>query len=107
MICEHCKTDFEAKRADARYCSAKCRVTANRVADKCNTVTDNKCNKPAVVTDKPANYGLEDCQCMHCTSARANKSKNTINHGPYKQFGRLEAKEVNRVALPGDIDYAA
>jgi len=44
--CLNCGVQFEAKRVDARCCSAKCRVTLNR---KRNIVTDN----PDIVTDKP------------------------------------------------------
>ena len=43
--CENCGEEFEAKRADAKYCSAKCRVAANRNNVTDNSVTDN-------VTDK-------------------------------------------------------
>lgn len=45
MICNTCGKEFESKRADARFCSGKCRmarlrsVTDNLVTD--NSVTDN------------------------------------------------------------------
>ncbi len=29
-VCDQCGVEFEAKRADARYCSPKCRVAAHR-----------------------------------------------------------------------------
>ena len=98
MECIVCNQVFEAKRADARYCSAKCRVTANRNKD---AVTDNS------VTDKlPANYGLDDCQCKHCQQACSRGAQGSIiNHGQWKPIGELQPKEVNRVALPGDVDY--
>ena len=53
--CIVCKGVFEAKRADAVYCSAKCRVAANRnkAAVTDNSVTDNK---EVVVTDNPLEY---------------------------------------------------
>ena len=48
MICSVCKVEFEG-RSNAKYCSPKCRVAANRnikdsVTDKSvtDTVTDNK-----------------------------------------------------------------
>ena len=48
--CQQCNQEFESKRTDAKYCSAKCRVTANRVTDN---VTDN----PAVgVTDNKPTF---------------------------------------------------
>ena len=30
MICHHCRQSFEGKRADAKFCSARCRVAFNR-----------------------------------------------------------------------------
>ena len=54
MKCEVCGREFEAKRSDAKYCSAKCRVKAKRLS-----VTDGELSvtKPALsvtgsVTDK-------------------------------------------------------
>jgi len=32
--CQHCGNTFSPKRSDARYCSAKCRVYANRKANR-------------------------------------------------------------------------
>jgi len=52
MKCSQCGKEFQAKRADARFCSGKCRierlrsVTDNLVTD--NSVTDNG----KIVTDK-------------------------------------------------------
>jgi hypothetical protein len=28
--CDHCGTEFQAKRSNARYCSTRCRVAAHR-----------------------------------------------------------------------------
>lgn len=53
----------------------------------------------------PANFGQPDCECKHCKQARMNKSKLVINHGQYKPRDQLAANEVNRVSLPGDVDY--
>jgi hypothetical protein len=58
-----------------------------------------------VIPVRPANFGLFDCQCMHCRQNRANGSKLVINHGPAKAIGKLGPNEVNRVSLPGDVDY--
>jgi hypothetical protein len=99
--CAYCGVLFEAKRADARYCSDKCRVTANRnKSDRLNVtpVTDN-------VTDKPANFGMDNCECRHCRAVKSNKSNHILNHGQYKPAGELAPGELNRVALPGDVDY--
>ena len=38
--CSQCLNSFDSKRP-ATYCSAACRVTANRVTDKSKVVTDN------------------------------------------------------------------
>jgi len=55
-ICKQCKAEFEAKRADALYCSSQCRKTANRDANR--AVTDKS------VTDNVSQINLELCQ--HC-----------------------------------------
>ena len=99
-ICKQCNKEFEAKRADAVYCSANCRVTANRVTDK--SVTDNP---PVCVTDNPYPGG-PDCTCGMCKNKVINKSSKIINHGPYKTAANLKENEINRVPIPGDIDYA-
>ena len=44
--CKQCQNEFESSRSDAVYCSAKCRVTANR-------------NKTGDVT---ANHTVEQCK---------------------------------------------
>ena len=44
MKCIHCDKEFKSKRATAKYCSDKCRVTAGRLS-----VT----NKPLSVTKEP------------------------------------------------------
>jgi len=48
---------------------------------------------------------LVDCTCMHCQTNRANGSRHSINHGPWKSAGELAANELNRVPLFGDVDY--
>ncbi len=53
----------------------------------------------------PANYGLPDCECQHCKSNRASGSRYFLNHYTYKAAGHLSSNELNRVALPGDVDY--
>ena len=55
------------------------------------TVSDDVCTP-----DKP---------CMHCQSKNQHKVPLVINHGPYKSAGELADNEVNRVSLPGDLDY--
>ena len=46
MDCMHCGNEFEAKRSDARYCSAKCRQQAKRLS--VTDVTDNVTDKLSV-----------------------------------------------------------
>ena len=42
MKCQHCQSEFTAKRSTARYCSAKCRVAASRsVTDEPVSVTES------------------------------------------------------------------
>jgi hypothetical protein len=51
------------------------------------------------------NFGQPDCECHHCRNNRKSGSKKVLNHGPYKTAGELAENELNRVALPGDVDY--
>ena len=62
-------------------------------------------DKVAEMYGKPLNFGLPDCACGHCQQARVNGSKNTINHGAWKSASQLGKHELNRVTLPGDVDY--
>lgn len=57
------------------------------------------------VTAKPAHYGTPDCACQHCRQVAGSGSHHTLNHGPYKTATQLAPGELNRVALPGDVDY--
>jgi len=61
---------------------------------------------PCVTPKYPSEYGLPGCACMMCRAKRSNKSNAIINHGPYKRADRLSPNELNRVPLPGDIDYS-
>ena len=47
--CKHCGQVFVSKRVDAKYCSARCRVTANR-------------NKTGGVTDTGVDHSVAWCQ---------------------------------------------
>ena len=87
----------------------------------CNTVTkvgaqpeqinpntqpeQTKANKPEQ-SEQPANFGQPDCDCKHCQQHRDTKgSKLTLNHGAQKTANGLGEHEINRVSLPGDVDY--
>ena len=47
--CKQCQNEFESSRSDAVYCSARCRVTANR-------------NKTGGVTDTGVDHSVAWCQ---------------------------------------------
>ncbi|MHC4121953.1 MAG: hypothetical protein ACYSSI_00135 [Planctomycetota bacterium] len=93
----------------AKWCSGKCKQAAYRNSKR-NTVTVTPpksvtADEPESVTVRPENYGQPDCQCMHCQTNRANGNRHTINHGSHKLHHELGPRELNRVTLPGDIDY--
>ena len=120
QICKQCGIEYEAKRSDSKFCSSKCRVTFNRlvvtfVTDNPDSVTltqGSVTDSPVTVTGGmtpegwsdilPANYGEEDCACLHC---QQNSGKKILDHGVYKDFSVLGENEMNRISLPGDVDY--
>jgi len=53
----------------------------------------------------PANFGLENCECLHCRANKSSGNKHIINHGIWKPASKLAANELNRHSLPGDVDY--
>ena len=85
------------------YCSDKCRKQAGRNSDKPNSDTAQEQTRTSVV--RPANFGEPDCECMHCQTNRVNGNRHVINHGAWKPAKELGKKELNRVTLPGDVDY--
>ena len=116
--CIQCNTDYEAKRASSRFCSPNCRVKYNRLSvteDEVSvtdiSVTSLSVTEPELsvteqsVTEDPYPGG-PNCQCMMCQQNRTRTKPLIINHGQYKQGFELAENEVNRVPLPGDIDYA-
>ena len=61
------------------------------------------CETPAgLVNAVPVRYGMQDCKCRHC---KQSKGRHKINHWARKPADELEKNEVNRVSLPGDVDY--
>ena len=58
------------------------------------------------LSPKPPNFGQPDCECRHCQNNRQSGDHKLINHGPHKLIGELKDHELNRVSLPGDVDYA-
>ena len=81
-----------------------------RYRDKAKSVTPavTPCdeNVTPTIPDDWVGYGLPNCACMHCQQNRRSGSRLLINHGPYKNEHELAGNEVNRVSLPGDVDYA-
>lgn len=95
----------------AKYCSDRCRMQYKRTngqsaneQSRANEQTNKQTDK-GVTVELPANFGQADCDCFHCKQNRASGCKLVINHGERKQASRLASNEVNRVALPGDVDY--
>ena len=54
---------------------------------------------------KPANFGASDCMCKMCIGNRLSAKPHIINHGAWKRCESLATNELNRVSLPGDVDY--
>lgn len=98
------------KECEGKCCSAACRAKKSR---RTRTVAHATVDEPSVAEfdkvaelyNKPLNFGQPDCKCMTCRANKVNGNKHKVNHGPYKHAGQLARGEVNRVALPGDVDY--
>lgn len=58
--------------------------------------------------ESPAGWATQDCTCQHCQQLHAVNADAKLNHGAYMSADKLKANgyNVNRVALPGDADYA-
>ena len=114
MKCMNCNKENDSK---SKYCSDKCKVAYHRNKNRnknrntvtAKTVTDvtipDRNTLPVTDALRPANYGQPDCECMMCTINSNKKRKLTINHDAHKHAGSLQIDEVNRVAIPGDVDY--
>ena len=99
--CVNCGKEHNRR---GKYCSDGCKQAAYR---NTQTVTKQTVTRPESVTvGLPDKFGQPDCQCMHCLQNRNSKLGLTINHGAYKPADQLAKNEVNRVSLPGDVDYA-
>ncbi len=88
------------------YCSDKCRKQHGRNSDKSQVGQPINPDKHKVGHKSDIlNYGQPNCCCQHCQTNRANNNKHIINHGAYKRSHELGENELNRVALPGDVDF--
>ena len=110
MKCLNCNNEAVGH---SKYCGDSCKVLWNRKQKSVNRkqgITEQEFTEKVseiydVPVKLPANFGQPNCECMHCQSKRVNKSKNIINHGPVKTAAQLGPNEINRVSLPGDVDY--
>lgn len=91
----------EANKERARRYRAKHKGVTHKPDRNTQTVT------PKGPADLILNFGQPDCQCAHCRAMRANNPSGlkSVNHGTYKPASQLGLHEVNRVSLPGDVDY--
>jgi len=94
----------------SRYCSDSCKVLYNRKQQKGKSVNNTKRKQQTVTPEGlvdavPVNYGQPDCACKHCQQNIIAGNRLIINHGKYKPYYQLARNEINRVSLPGDIDY--
>ena len=110
MECDN-KCGKELVGKQKRFCSDRCRKQSLRAAMarlKSDTNSD-KIQPGQANSDKPLieNFGQPDCQCQMCKTNRVNGNKHIINHGEWQQAGKLRPNELNRVTLPGDLDYTS
>ena len=109
MKCLQCGQEFEG-RADKATCSPKCQKARQR-AKVDNKVDTAKVDTlpPGVVWEsepgasKKIAERLEPCTHLHCAAAKA-RGVNTVLH-QHRPSHELGPREVNRVSLPGDVDY--
>ena len=126
QICKQCGTEYDAKRSSSMFCSAKCRKLAFQkdsvlsvpevsVPEVAQTITSEQVRNAwdslppsggmtpeGYVENLPTHYGEPDCECLHCIQ---NGGKKILNHGAYKHSADLAENEINRVSIPGDVDY--
>lgn len=60
LTCQMCHNEFDAKRADASYCSSRCRVAANRAKPTTGTPAPPKPRKPAKPPLPTLPHGMGD-----------------------------------------------
>lgn len=96
-LCDKCRK--AQQRGNVPKVSPKAELSPNvpkKMSPECPRLNE----QPAVNSKLPLNYGLENCTCKHCESNRINGNKLVVNH-----TGQQLPGQVNRVSLPGDIDY--
>jgi hypothetical protein len=106
----YCRKSFIPKRKTQKFCCRECQLRGVSIKDcaiqvePCATIAQQPLAQETAQR-LPANFGLDNCQCQHCKTNRQHDSKLIINHGPAKSYNQLKPGEVNRVSLPGDVDY--
>ena len=106
--CQYCGKDLPALENPRKFpgtcldCAIKQPAKASHRLDPRFTGT-----MPGMDTSshQPVSFGLENCECGHCQAVKNSGSHHTLNHGPYKTATQLSPSELNRVPLPGDVDY--
>lgn len=105
--------DVEARRAANRATQRKFKankgITGDRVLPVKGITSEGITEQNVIPEAKgitlPVNFGLENCECLHCRANRNSGNKHIINHGEPKTEHQLASNELNRQALPGDVDY--
>ena len=121
MNCLYCNKEIISNGTKpSKYCSDKCRKAFGRAngqspaeqTDRANGQTDKSEQTDTMQeqTDKtvlPVNFGLDNCQCLHCKQLKSIRPNAKLNHGSYMSASELKLNgfDVNRVSLSGDVDY--
>ncbi len=104
--------DPEKQKKAMRDANKRKRQANKKVNQPVNPVTLNPDVNPegyqtpeGIKQAVPKSYGTKQCQCMHCKQTRRRARPRIINHWARKTATELHNNEVNRVCLPGDVDY--
>ena len=92
------------KECVGECCSGACRAKKSR-QDRAHAHAEGRTVEAHAAQTLPDNYGLPDCECQQCQTNRVNGNKHMINHSDCKMRSEMASEELNRVTLPGDVDY--
>ena len=115
--CLQCGKDYESKRATSKYCGDSCKKSYQRrtLAGQIVPVTS-----PDVPVNEVSGTSLGDLgefsvphvakivdsgECSRQNTFLMVGVNKDINYGAWKPIGDLGVREVNRVPVPGDVDY--
>ncbi len=93
MKCDNCGIEFESKRADAKFCSPRCRVTFSR---KQSIVTDNVTLSDSAVTDNFKFYTVSKANGL----GRLEDEKSAVRQAKYWYDVPLAATPVMHKGWP-------